>query len=449
MLVAAETEFISGITAFPPPPRAKKVREAFVHESLTPEDNQTGKVVPYVISTNYGIPVYPAYATNANSSVCLAEFQNDRSFSATDLSSFQTQNSLPAVAVAHIVGPYQPSVPDAEATLDVQYGSAIAINASVWFWTVDGWLLEFANDFYNTNPVPFVVSMSWGWPEDSQCQITSCNGYTSQQYVQRTNTEWQKIGLRGVSLLASSGDQGAPGDNNPYCQNSAEPISTIFPGASPWVTSVGATMFTPPSSTARLEAAAAPPVCTQFDCADPTWPEVACSFPDALITSGGGFSDYSPMPSWQSKEVATYFSTAIGLPPAQYFNSSNRGFPDISALGHNYLIYISGRWELVDGTSCSSPVIGGMVALWNDWLLNNGKPTLGFLNPLLYQMYEADPTNYKDITVGNNKCTESLCCTYGFPTATGWDAVTGLGAPNYAKMFAYIQANAPSSAAKK
>jgi len=298
--------------------------------------------------------------------------------------------------------------------------------------------------------------MSWGWPEDSQCQITSCNGYTSQQYVQRTNVEWQKIGLRGVTLLASSGDQGAPGDNNPYCVNTAEPVSTIFPGASPWVTSVGATMFVPPTSSSRLNptgangAAAAPPICSQFDCADPTWPEVACSFPDALITSGGGFSDYSPRPSWQSKEVATYLGTAIGLPPAQYFNSTNRGFPDIAALGHNYLIYLGGRWSLVDGTSCSSPVIAGMVALWNDWLLNNNKTTLGFINPLLYQMFEADPTNFKDITTGNNKCTEAKCCQYGFPTATGWDAVTGLGAPNYGKMMSYIQANPPqSSVARK
>jgi subtilase family serine protease len=266
----------------------------------------------------------------------------------------------------------------------VQYGGAVAVNASVWFWTVDGWMLEFANDLFNTNPAPFVVSMSWGWPEDQQCQITSCNGLTSQQYVQRTNTEWQKIGARGITLLASSGDQGAPGDANPNCLNSAEPISTIFPGASPWVTSVGATMFQPPSSTARLQSDAAPPICSQFDCADPTWPEVACSFPDALITSGGGFSDYSPMPSWQSKEVGAYLSSAIGLPDKSYFNSTNRGFPDISALGHNYLIYLSGRWGLVDGTSCSSPVIGGMVALWNDWLLNNNYSTIGFMYVVLF-----------------------------------------------------------------
>eukprot|EP01094_Clydonella_sp_ATCC50884_P006525 TRINITY_DN15749_c1_g1_i1.p1 TRINITY_DN15749_c1_g1~~TRINITY_DN15749_c1_g1_i1.p1 ORF type:complete len:601 (+),score=186.32 TRINITY_DN15749_c1_g1_i1:28-1830(+) len=435
--VAEHVQLISGLSAFPAPPKKSHFRD------VTPDDNQNGKVVPYTIDTLYGIPSEGNVALNANSSVCLAEFQNDRSFAASDLTYFDSQNDLPATTVAHIVGPYQPSIPDAEATLDVQYGSSIAINASVWYWTVDGWMLEFAQDFFEADPVPFVVSMSWGWPEDQQCQITSCGGLTSQEYVERTNAEWQKIGLRGVTLLASSGDQGAPGDSNPYCTSTQEPLSTIFPGASPFVTSVGATMLVPPSDAERTEDGAAPPICSSYDCADPTWPEQVCSFPDALITTGGGFSDYSPRPSWQDKEVSAYLSGATGLPPSQYFNSSNRGFPDISALGHNYLIYLNSRWGIVDGTSCSSPVIGGMVALWNDWLLNNGYSTLGFINPLLYQMYEADNTNFKDITAGNNKCTEAKCCQYGFSASTGWDAATGLGAPVYSKMMTYIQNNPP------
>jgi len=204
-----------------------------------------------------------------------------------------------------------------------------------------------------------------------------------------------------------------------------------------------------PNTTFLEDVAAAPPVCSSFDCANPNSPEVTCSFPDALITSGGGFSDYSPRPSWQAAQVQSYLSNTTGLPPAQYFNSSNRGFPDISALGHNYLIYISGRWELVDGTSCSSPVLGGMVALFNDWLLNNKYPTLGFIAPLFYKMYQADPSNFKDITVGNNKCTEALCCSYGFNAAPGWDAATGLGTPVFNKMLAYIQANPPGKNLKR
>jgi subtilase family serine protease len=433
--VSKVIQFVSGITSFP-------VNKRLSAHPRAPEDNENGKVVPYVINELYGIPSNINYIFN--SSISLAEFQNDRSFAAADLTDFQSENDLPNNPVYKIVGPYQPNVPDAESTLDVQYGSGVAVNSSVWFWTVDGWMLEFANDFVNTAVVPYVVSMSWGWTETDQCQITSCNGLTSAQYVDRVNTEFQMIGLRGVTLYASSGDQGAPGDGDPYCVNTKQPISSIFPGASPYVTSVGATMLVPPASGVSASAAsdAAPPICTTYDCADPSWPEVACSYPDALITTGGGFSAYSPRPSWQNSVVSSYLSSqASTLPPATAFNATNRGFPDVSALGHNYLIRLSGRWTIVDGTSCSSPVWAGMTGLWNDALIAAGKPTLGPVNALLYGMYASTPSTFKDITSGNNKCSESACCKYGFTTAPGWDAVTGLGVPNFQAIANYIQAN--------
>lgn len=432
--ISRVVEFVSGITSFP-------VNKRLSAHARAPEDNQQGKIVPYVINELYSIPtVSPVF----NSSVCLAEFQDDRSFAASDLSDFQTENDLPNNPVYKIVGPYSPSIPDAESTLDVQYGSGVAVNSSVWFWTVDGWMAEFANDFLSTPVVPFVVSMSWGWTETDQCQITSCNGLTSEQYVARVNTQFQMIGLRGVTLYASSGDQGAPGDGDPYCINTKQPISAIFPGASPYVTSVGATMLTPTSSSPSAVSgsdASAPPICSTYDCANPDWPEVACSYPDALITSGGGFSSYSPRPSWQNTVVNAYLQKTADLPPASTFNASNRGFPDVSALGHNYLIRLSGRWTIVDGTSCSSPVWAGMTGLWNDILFAAGKPSLGPVNPLLYQMYSSSPSTFKDITSGNNKCTESSCCKDGYTATTGWDAVTGLGVPNFQAITNYIQAN--------
>ena len=46
-----------------------------------------------------------------------------------------------------------------------------------------------------------VISMSWGWAEDSQCNITSCGNLTSHEYVDRVNMEYVKIGLeRSVYL---------------------------------------------------------------------------------------------------------------------------------------------------------------------------------------------------------------------------------------------------------
>jgi hypothetical protein len=59
--------------------------------------------------------------------------------------------------------------------------------------------------------------MSYGVPEGYQCLafVGRCTNTTL--YVQRTNTEFAKIAARGITLVASSGDNGAPGDENDDC----------------------------------------------------------------------------------------------------------------------------------------------------------------------------------------------------------------------------------------
>ena len=49
------------------------------------------------------------------------------------------------------------------------------------------------------------------------------------------------------------------------------------------------------------------------------------------------------------------------------------------------------------------------------------------------------PQTFQDITMGDNYCTEYVCSDgYGYRTAIGWDAVTGLGTPNFTNMLEYI-----------
>jgi len=285
------------------------------------------------------------------------------------------------------------------------------------------------------------VSMSWGWTENQQCSIINCNGVTNQQYVNRTNAEWIKIGARGVSLFAASGDQGAPGDGDNYCNNPSNPLTPIYPGASPYITSVGATMLSEDASvlsTRNNRRQSSPPICQTYQCAT-TNVEVVCTYPNALITTGGGFSYYSSRPTWQSPEVSKYLASGIPLPPSADYNATDRGFPDVAGLGHNYIIRLAGQWEVVDGTSCSSPVWAAITALLNDYRFNAGKAPLGFMSPLLYKLYEKNAAAFHDQTTGNNKCTESCCSTYGYVAAAGWDPVTGLGSPNYQALLAYVQ----------
>ena len=159
--------------------------------------------------------VYQFVAKPVNGSVAAIEYQGQSGFSQTDLASSAKMNSLSPDTVSHIVG--VDTYPDLETQLDLQMEQLVAPNSSLWFWDDNGWLLSFATNFSNSENVPNVISMSWGWAEDSQCQITTCGNRTSQQYVERVNQEYVKIGVRGVSILVSSGDAGAPGRTNEGC----------------------------------------------------------------------------------------------------------------------------------------------------------------------------------------------------------------------------------------
>lgn len=50
------------------------------------------------------------------------------------------------------------------------------------------------------------------------------------------------------------------------------------------------------------------------------------------------------------------------------------------------------------------------------------------------------PATFTDVTVGDNKCTESGCAAscQGFECAKGWDPVTGLGVANVQEMLSYV-----------
>jgi tripeptidyl-peptidase-1 len=58
-------------------------------------------------------------------------------------------------------------------------------------------------------------------------------------------------------------------------------------------------------------------------------------------------------------------------------------------------------------------------------------------------MWADEPAAFRDITVGDNACTEDGCLPgcYGFKAAKGWDPVTGLGSPNFPTMLNYIKAH--------
>jgi len=239
--------------------------------------------------------------------------------------------------------------------------------------------------------------------------------------------ELQKVGLRGVSIIFASGDSGSGCDfssgKSNKAQNSDEArcgcsFYPSFPAISPHVTSVGATKFIL-GNTGKEGAVKA-------------------------FGSGGGFA-YPPFPlqDFQSAAVEAYLASSIQFPPSCAFNASGRATPDVSALGDiHFEVVVDGSVTPVGGTSASSPTFAAVITLLNDIRLNAGKPTLGYLNPWIYQTAAEVPNAFFDVVVGNNVVED--CCSKdqlgGFETAPGWDPATGVGTPNF-EVLAQVVAN--------
>jgi tripeptidyl-peptidase-1 len=289
----------------------------------------------------------------------------------------------------------------AEAELDAQYMMAMGLHVETEFWSFAGRspdnaqnepFLKFMYTLANTSQAPYVISTSYGEDEDSM----------TLDYQKRCNVEFQKAGVRGISLLFASGDSGVGGDFN--CSTLCEAhsrgekcLQPMWPAASPYVTAVG--------GTAGLGAAK----------------EKAASL------SSGGFSYRWAMPEWQKPAVTTFLAdTSATQPDPSYYKATGRAFPDVSAQAIDYMVVYLGIPTPVAGTSCAAPAFGGVLSLVNDHRLASGKSTLGFANPLLYKNAAA----LNDVVGGCNPG----CGSKGFCAVPGWDPVTGLGTPNYEKL---------------
>lgn len=333
-----------------------------------------------------------------------------------------------------------------EASLDIQYVGGIGSGNTNWYWEEQTWMYDFVTNLQTQTTRPSVLSLSYAWSEAQQCGSVTDSAVcqqlklTNNQYVNRINTEFMKVGLLGITILVASGDSGCHGRTDETC--AANPwMHPDYPAASPFVTSVGGTEFKNGVSKNTKS-----PLCAQVPCYT-GGEEVAVSYLGSQFASGGGFSTVAGRPSYQSTVVNAYISNpGSKMPPEtiswkdgvtiRLYNSSNRGYPDVSALAHNYAVILNGGVGGVSGTSAAAPTWGGIIGLLNAHRIRVGGPLIGFANPLLYTIYAATTgAAFQDITIGENSCTETGCfCRKGFSAAKGWDAVTGLGTPNVGRI---------------
>ena len=390
---------------------------------------------------NVSSHVHPA---SSLSSQTVVEFQNDDCFNKADLDQFLNDSGLPAVNISksNILGdagcdmstPY----PDIEATLDIQYQLGVNPLAVEYYVSVSDWLYQYANTLYNSTSPPLVNSMSYGWAEKDQCDpmvFPECYiGGDAEVYAKRTNAEFMKLSLRGITLLASSGDAGAPGRTNEGCDISS-PLNPVFPTSSPYVLSVGGSIVMNP---VLLNVSSSSHLCTANKCIG-GGSELNCNLDRCGWTSGGGFSDFFNRPWWQENASNHYLNSGVQMPPEKYFNKLGRVYPDVTLVAHNYLIMNGGQYMAVDGTSASSPSVSGLIAILNALRLSQNKSSLGLVAPLLYNIAENCQECFKDVVLGSNNSTEMADCEYGYTATKGFDAVYGLGLPNFDKIYNYVK----------
>jgi hypothetical protein len=183
-------------------------------------------------------------------------------------------------------------------------------------------------------------------------------------------------------------------------------------------------------------------------------PEIACQSQEGgVITTGGGFSTYNPLPSWQNDTVRAYFDSLGGdQVPSPGYNPNGRAYPDVSLIGVEYQTVVSGQVFPLFGTSTSAPVFGAMISLINAARAAQNLSSVGFINPTLWAHSSANAvrnpynvTNFSafhDVTSGHNKCMaynkpdhqNAPCCASGFHAAPGWDPVTGLGSITFGNL---------------
>jgi hypothetical protein len=335
----------------------------------------------------------------------------------TDVQSFRSTYGFPAndpqlILVPGGVDPGMNSS-EIEGDLDVEWAGAVAGQASILYVYSEDALVS-ASYAIENNLAP-ILTYGFGACEADQ---SSLGMMAMQDLAQQANAQ-------GMTWLASSGDSGAagcdPSGNNSVLAASLG-LAVELPASIPEVTAVGGTQFNEgtgtywsPTNSANASALSYIP--------EIGWNE---SGANGLYSSGGGLSTFFAQPWWQ---------TAFGVPSPGF-----RAVPDVALAAETHeghRIVSEGQTLIVGGTSAAAPAFAGILALVNQYQLQNGVQTQsgqGNINPNLYSLAQTSSNIFHDITGGNNivpcvsgtpDCPASGML--GYNAGPGYDLVTGLG----------------------
>jgi xanthomonalisin len=232
-----------------------------------------------------------------------------------------------------------------------------------------------------------VLSSSWGWnPADAASD----------------DPIFQEFAAQGQSFVSASGDSGQFNESTYF-----------FPAADPYVTQVGGTDLTTAGAGGAWVA-------------ETGWPQ-----------SGGGYVSGTPIPSWQQLP-GVINSLNLGA-------TTLRNSPDVAAEANfDNPTVVNGKFMTgFGGTSFAAPRWAGFLALVNQQSIANGRGTVGFINPALYDLGVStmSSTVFHDITSGSNPPT--VGDGNGFNAVPGYDLVTGWGSPAGAALIDQLAGRKP------
>lgn len=277
-----------------------------------------------------------------------------------------------------------PNGPDGEVMLDIEVAGAIAPAASIAVYfapnTDAGFLDAVTTAIHDEARKPSVISISWGGPESTW----------TQQAMSAMDGAFQSAAAMGITVCVAAGDSGST-DGVTDGANHVD-----FPASSSYALACGGTSLQASGKAIAKEVV--------WNDGDP-----------ANGATGGGVSTFFALPAWQ-QGLDTTDAEGSQNPLA------NRGVPDIAADADpqtGYEVLVDGTSAVYGGTSAVAPLWAGLIARINAL---TGRAA-GFVNAALY----GQPSALRDVTQGNNGA---------FAASPGWDACTGLGSPDGAKVAA-------------
>jgi uncharacterized protein (TIGR03437 family) len=332
-----------------------------------------------------------------------------------DLRQFRSTFQLPANDPQLILAGDDPGTDASgllEADSDLEWVGAVAPNANIEYaYATD--VLVAAQYVIDQNVAPILTFSFY----ECEPNISAGDAMSIQDLAQQANAE-------GITWIAASGDAGAAACD-PNTNVATNGLAVAFPASLPEVTAVGGTEFD--ESPSSWNTVNAPNLTSVFGyLPEVVWNDTSPAL--GLEASGGGASILFPKPPWQ---------TGLGVPA-----DGARDVPDLAftaSPNHDpYIVISGGQTYAAGGTSLSTPVFAGMLALIEQGGDGRTASPFGNINPGLYALASNSSATgiFHDIVSGNNfvPCAAGTqdCAngTLGYSAGPGYDLVTGLGSVN-------------------